>query len=70
MAGLAFASMSSNVRQYVENISRMATGHTSTGLGSYECSNSYSVEIMSFDPVVMYINGFMSDFEINHLIDN
>ena len=38
-------------------------------IGSYHCELSYSVEILSFDPLVLYINNFLADTEIEHLLD-
>lgn len=38
-------------------------------LNSYECTNNYSIEILSVDPVMFYINGFLTDFEIDYLIN-
>lgn len=36
--------------------------------GSYACSHDYSIEILSTDPLILYINGFIQDFEIRHLL--
>ncbi|KAE9567957.1 hypothetical protein CGMCC3_g15921 [Colletotrichum fructicola] len=33
-----------------------------------DCSHNYSIEILSLDPVVLYINNFLKDQEINHLV--
>ncbi|KAI5865670.1 2OG-Fe(II) oxygenase family oxidoreductase [Durotheca rogersii] len=35
----------------------------------YACEHNYSVEILSIDPLVIYINGFLKEFEIKHLLE-
>ncbi|KAM3069012.1 hypothetical protein ACMFMG_004191 [Clarireedia jacksonii] len=35
----------------------------------YTCTQSYSVEILSVDPLALYINNFLSNEEIEHLLD-
>lgn len=35
----------------------------------YECKHEYTIELMSFDPLVIYANNFVSDAEINHLLE-
>ncbi|KAF5581440.1 2OG-Fe(II) oxygenase family Oxidoreductase [Fusarium pseudoanthophilum] len=34
----------------------------------YVCTQEYSIELLSVDPLVIYVNGFVKDHEINHLI--
>jgi len=34
----------------------------------YVCENSYSTEILSFDPPALYINDFVNQYEMNHLL--
>ena len=34
----------------------------------YVCDHSYTVEIMSFDPGVLYVNDFAKEDEIEHLL--
>ncbi|KAH8892557.1 2OG-Fe(II) oxygenase family oxidoreductase [Thozetella sp. PMI_491] len=36
---------------------------------SYNCTHSYSIELLSIDPLVIYINNFMDDREIAYLLD-
>ncbi|KAI1781310.1 2OG-Fe(II) oxygenase family oxidoreductase [Hypoxylon cercidicola] len=36
---------------------------------SYDCVHSYTIELLSIDPLVIYINDFLSDDEIEHLLD-
>ena len=36
---------------------------------SPSCEHNYSVEILSIDPLVIYLNNFVSDSEIQHLLD-
>ncbi|KAM4067389.1 hypothetical protein HRG_012243 [Hirsutella rhossiliensis] len=38
-------------------------------LASYRCESSYSVEILSIDPLVIYLNNFLNDAEIRHLLN-
>jgi prolyl 4-hydroxylase len=35
----------------------------------YSCDQSYTIELLSIDPLVIYINNFLSDEEIDHLLD-
>ncbi|KAM3542023.1 hypothetical protein ARSEF1564_005055 [Beauveria bassiana] len=37
-------------------------------LNDYECTHEYSIEFLSFDPVVMYLNNFLRDEEVGHLL--
>ncbi|CZR49475.1 uncharacterized protein FPRO_15835 [Fusarium proliferatum ET1] len=34
----------------------------------YACTHEYSIELLSVDPLVIYINGFVKDNEIAHLL--
>lgn len=34
----------------------------------YECAHNYSIEMLSFDPVIIYINHFINDAEIDYLV--
>lgn len=34
----------------------------------YKCTHEYSIEFLSFDPVVIYINNFLGDEEVEHLL--
>ncbi|KAF5024431.1 hypothetical protein F66182_3517 [Fusarium sp. NRRL 66182] len=36
---------------------------------TYVCQQNFTVEILSIDPLVMYINNFLSDYEVDHLLD-
>ncbi|KAF5637180.1 2og-fe oxygenase family [Fusarium sp. NRRL 52700] len=36
----------------------------------YVCTNDYNIELLSVDPLVIYINGFIKDHEIDHLLHN
>lgn len=38
-------------------------------LDSYSCVHSYTIELLSIDPLVIYINDFLSNDEIEHLLD-
>ena len=38
-------------------------------MAGYECVHSYSVELLSIDPMMIYINGFIRDVEIDHLVN-
>lgn len=35
---------------------------------NYKCTHNYSVEILSIDPFIMYINGFVKPEEADHLV--
>ncbi|KAF7183883.1 hypothetical protein CNMCM7691_004305 [Aspergillus felis] len=35
----------------------------------YECQHGYTIELMSFDPLVIYVNNFVTNAEINHLLE-
>lgn len=35
---------------------------------TYVCTSNYTVEILSVDPLIMYINNWLSDEEISHLL--
>ena len=41
----------------------------SIDLASHSCEHNYSVEILSIDPLVIYLNSFVSDEEIQYLLD-
>ncbi|KAM3496075.1 hypothetical protein MY3957_000532 [Beauveria namnaoensis] len=41
---------------------------TNGPLNDYECTHEYSIEFLSFDPVVMYLNNFLRDEEVAHLL--
>lgn len=36
---------------------------------SYSCDLNYTVELLSFDPLVLYVNSFMSEDEVNHVLE-
>ncbi|KAI1169581.1 hypothetical protein F4777DRAFT_203301 [Nemania sp. FL0916] len=36
---------------------------------SYKCVHSYSIELLSIDPLVVYLNDFLSDAEVDYLLD-
>ncbi|KAI3322298.1 2OG-Fe(II) oxygenase family oxidoreductase [Xylariaceae sp. AK1471] len=35
---------------------------------SYNCIHSYSIELLSIDPLVIYLNNFLSDVEVDYLL--
>jgi len=39
-----------------------------TSSSSYDCAHNYSINIMSFDPVVLYLENFIKEEEIEHLL--
>jgi len=39
-----------------------------TSSSSYDCAHNYSIKIMSFDPVVLYLENFIKKEEIEHLL--
>lgn len=41
---------------------------SSIDVESYSCSHDYSIEIMSLDPVVLYLDRFLKESEIQHLL--
>lgn len=36
---------------------------------TYDCHQNSTIEILSIDPFVMYINNFLSEYEVNHLLE-
>lgn len=42
---------------------------TEFDFASYNCSHRYTVELLSIDPLVMYINGFLKNEEVDYLLD-
>ncbi|KAI0414473.1 hypothetical protein F5X98DRAFT_389746 [Xylaria grammica] len=38
-------------------------------VGPYSCDHSYTIELLSIDPLVIYINNFLRDEEIEHLLN-
>jgi len=38
-------------------------------LATYSCVHSYSIELLSIDPLAIYINNFLTGDEINHLLN-
>ncbi|PYI05628.1 hypothetical protein BO78DRAFT_419383 [Aspergillus sclerotiicarbonarius CBS 121057] len=44
-----------------QNVSTIITGH-------FSCDHNYTIEIMSFDPLVIYVNNFVTEQEIDHLL--
>lgn len=35
----------------------------------HSCTHEYTVEILSFDPAVLYLNNFIKEHEIEHLLN-
>jgi hypothetical protein len=35
---------------------------------SYSCTQNYTIEVLSIDPLVIYINDFLQAVEIDHLV--
>jgi hypothetical protein len=61
--------------EYVWHESSRGSSHGSANTSSmvpvlhnYHCTNTYSIEMLSFDPVIMYLNGFITDLEIDYLL--
>ncbi|OBT76376.1 hypothetical protein VF21_03577 [Pseudogymnoascus sp. 05NY08] len=40
-----------------------------SSLAGYSCNHQYSVELVSLDPLVVYLDDFVSEQEINHLLE-
>ncbi|KAF4334292.1 2OG-Fe(II) oxygenase family Oxidoreductase [Fusarium beomiforme] len=38
-------------------------------IDAYDCRQNYTIEILSIDPLMIYINNFLSDYEVNHILD-
>lgn len=51
----------------VPDESTSTTGQYST-VGEYVCTHQYTIEMVSGDPLMIYINGFLSQYEINYLM--
>jgi hypothetical protein len=61
--------------EYVRHESSHGSSHGSANTSSrvpvlhnYHCTNTYSIEMLSFDPVIMSLNGFITDVEIDYLL--
>ncbi|CAI7600476.1 unnamed protein product [Penicillium viridicatum] len=50
-------------------LSKITSRESSVLLEGYECQHEYIIELMSFDPLVIYANNFVSNAEINHLLE-
>lgn len=35
----------------------------------HQCNHEYSIQLLSLDPLVLYVNNFIKDEEIRHLLD-
>lgn len=46
------------------------TGATSVVGSQYVCDHNFSIEILSIDPLIIYLNNFLKDEEINHLLQH
>lgn len=42
-------------------------GGKDVGPNIYQCNHRYSTEILSIDPLVLYINNFVSQYEVEEL---
>ncbi|KAJ5535428.1 hypothetical protein N7527_001682 [Penicillium freii] len=50
-------------------LSKITSRESLALLDGYECKHEYTIELMSFDPLVIYANNFVSNAEINHLLE-
>ena len=50
-------------------LSKITSRESSALLEGYECKHEYTIELMSFDPLVIYANNFVSNAEISHLLE-
>ncbi|KAH6648220.1 hypothetical protein BKA67DRAFT_410107 [Truncatella angustata] len=47
----------------------LATYVTTPVAGVYECKYEHTFEILSIDPLILYINNFLKEDEVQHLLD-
>lgn len=47
----------------------ITTANTNLIVEDYDCFHEYTIEILSLDPVMMYLNNFVSDNEVKHLLE-
>lgn len=50
-------------------MTRRAAGPVVLNLASYSCAHNYTIELMSIDPAVIYINNFVKDEEVEYLLN-
>lgn len=43
--------------------------HSHSIASGYSCTHEYTAEILSFDPAVIYLNNFIKEHEIEHLLN-
>ncbi|KAB5576187.1 2OG-Fe(II) oxygenase family oxidoreductase [Coniochaeta sp. 2T2.1] len=67
-SGLSFSSLCNGLGSLVPS-SSTAVGHRKLDADTYTCDQSYTVELLSLDPLVMYINNFMREEEIDHILN-
>ncbi len=41
----------------------------SSGLGTYNCNHQFTTEVVSLDPLMIYINNFLNPYEVEYLLD-
>lgn len=46
-----------------------ATSSSNLIVQDYDCFHEYTIEMLSLDPVMMYLNNFLSDKEVKHLVE-
>ncbi|PWY96374.1 hypothetical protein BO94DRAFT_529756 [Aspergillus sclerotioniger CBS 115572] len=58
------------IGQWASKVSFLTSSKESSPVitSSYDCHHEYTIEFLSLDPLVMYINNFISEAEINHLL--
>jgi hypothetical protein len=67
MLGIAMSAYGAT--DYIQYMKQAWKGDNLPSLAGYECVHSYSVEILSIDPVMIYVNGFIRGIEIDHLVN-
>lgn len=67
---LAALAGKSSISPLLQGLDAMWNGAAQTSITqALECTHTYSIEIMSVDPLVLYINDFLKMSEIDYLVD-
>lgn len=67
-SNFSFMSLSSGLGSLISPSSTTVV-HRKLDADTYTCDQSYTIELLSIDPLVMYINNFMRDEEIDHILN-
>jgi hypothetical protein len=66
--GVLFGPFSASIWQTGQRIAHLA-GFSSALTTSYVCSpHQYTIELLSFDPLIIYINDFLKEDEVDYIL--